>query len=380
MKWILIATSIFIFGLHGQDLDSLRSQKEQHTDVFKRTQKLLKVALKNKRIGIKQLNMFNLQIKQAQTIVQITEQELILIGSNIFTNQVQIKKFEKQLSILKQEYSQVISTLAKRNYYANMVLHLLASESFEQFFKRLNYLNLYRRTRTTQIQNIRTTNYKLTTYRQHLETMRQAKYELVESKIQYIAELNTLKEKETRLLERAAENITYLQKEILILEEQKHKFDSLVKLFTVPKAANFSADSILKRSKDFFKYQKQLIWPLSNPIVLQKFGRQKHPVLKNIWLDNLGLKIKSQQSKIVNNIFSGKIISVQRTYDFDYIVIIQHGRYFTVYSNLDSVRVSAGAALAQHQPIGVLGKDAELDFQIWHDNQKLDPEQWLLKQ
>ena len=334
------------------------------------------------KLGLKQLNMFNLQIRQAQTIIEITGQELILIDSNIIINLMQIQKFENKLATLKNEYSQVIYTLAKRNYYGNIMLYLLASESFKQFFRRLNYLSQYRRTRKIQIANIHTTNYKLSTYRKHLQVMRQAKQNLLKTQIENINQLDTLKRKETQLLKQAAQNINRLQTEIQILNRQKQKIDSLINVFAIqnPPKIYAAADSILNQSQDFPKYQHQLSWPIAAPVVLQKFGRQRHPVLKNIWLDNLGIKIKSEQSETVNNIFSGKIILVRQTYDSDYIVIVQHGRYFTVYSNLERVMVEVGMPLATRKPIGLLGKDGELDFQIWLDNQKLDPEEWLKRE
>lgn len=66
-------------------------------------------------------------------------------------------------------------------------------------------------------------------------------------------------------------------------------------------------------------------------------------------------------------------------------VIIRHGQYLTVYSNLVNVAVKKGDAVSVRQNLGTVFTDANdghktiLKFQIWKESQKLNPEEWLAR-
>jgi murein DD-endopeptidase MepM/ murein hydrolase activator NlpD len=101
--------------------------------------------------------------------------------------------------------------------------------------------------------------------------------------------------------------------------------------------------------------------------------------------DNPGITICTPQPGTnVKSVFDGEVVSVFNIGDTK-SVMIRHGKYFTVYSNLSSVSVSKGTEVKRNQSIGKVAVDEEdgeggkLEFLLMNENKKLNPEQWLNK-
>ena len=82
-------------------------------------------------------------------------------------------------------------------------------------------------------------------------------------------------------------------------------------------------------------------------------------------------------------VFEGEVSRVFSIRGANITVIIRHGNYLTVYSNLKDVIVKAGDKVNAKQPVGVAFTDADDDnktivkFQVWKENKKLNPILWL---
>jgi murein DD-endopeptidase MepM/ murein hydrolase activator NlpD len=115
--------------------------------------------------------------------------------------------------------------------------------------------------------------------------------------------------------------------------------------------------------------------------VSQRFGRQKHPVLKGIVMQNDGINIQTAQGEKVRAIFSGEVRAVAFIPTLGNSVIISHGEYYTVYSGLKDVSLQKGQRVTTNQEIGRILVNAEgiseLRFQIRKNTTALDPELWL---
>jgi murein DD-endopeptidase MepM/ murein hydrolase activator NlpD len=63
------------------------------------------------------------------------------------------------------------------------------------------------------------------------------------------------------------------------------------------------------------------------------------------------------------------------------VVIMQHGKYFTTYSNLSSVNVQRGQQLKTGQVLGRVAPNFDgvgaIDFYMSNETSNFDPERWL---
>ena len=122
-------------------------------------------------------------------------------------------------------------------------------------------------------------------------------------------------------------------------------------------------------------------WPVISGFISNRFGKQPHPVLKGIVIENPGIDIQTNKDQAVNAIFYGIVSTVAFVPGMNNVVLVKHGEYFTLYARLKSVSVKKGQTVNQNDELGQVHTDkdgiSELQFQIWKNNQKLDPQKWL---
>ena len=133
---------------------------------------------------------------------------------------------------------------------------------------------------------------------------------------------------------------------------------------------------------NFLQNKKRLPWPVEKGIITEHFGIHQHPVLTNVQIRNNGINIATNAGSKVRSVFEGEVSRVFGITGGNTAVIIRHGEYLTVYSNLSEVIVKKGDKINTKQEIGTVYTDLEdqktiLKFQIWKENQKLDPEEWI---
>ncbi|MDV3855460.1 peptidase M23 [Elizabethkingia anophelis] len=114
--------------------------------------------------------------------------------------------------------------------------------------------------------------------------------------------------------------------------------------------------------------------------ITHRFGRQPHPVFKNIQEENSGIKISVPAGSVAKSVFPG-VVSKILYVGGSKTVMVRHGSYFTIYSNLSSVSVSQNQQVSTGTPIGQVGLDLDgtytLEFQIWNGNSPVDPLGWI---
>ena len=69
-------------------------------------------------------------------------------------------------------------------------------------------------------------------------------------------------------------------------------------------------------------------------VVTQGFGRQPHPTLSGITIENNGIDITTEAGNRALSIFQGSVSSVFNLAGAGTSVIITHGAYRSVYTNL----------------------------------------------
>ncbi len=99
-----------------------------------------------------------------------------------------------------------------------------------------------------------------------------------------------------------------------------------------------------------------------------------------IW-ENKGVNIQTNEDELVRSVFDGKVSAVLEVPGLNNAVLVNHGDYFTVYANLKEVNVKAGQSLKHKDQLGKVFTDkdgiSELHFELWKNNQTLNPQSWL---
>lgn len=143
---------------------------------------------------------------------------------------------------------------------------------------------------------------------------------------------------------------------------------------------NFGVSSGIA-GNNFAENRGRIGFPVDKGQITHKFGKQQHPVFKTIWEDNSGIKIAVPAGSRAKAVFPGQVSSVIANNDGTKTVIVKHGNYFTIYSNLTSVSVSKGQQVSAGSSVGAIGQDFDgaytLDFQVWNGSTPVDPLGWV---
>jgi septal ring factor EnvC (AmiA/AmiB activator) len=134
-------------------------------------------------------------------------------------------------------------------------------------------------------------------------------------------------------------------------------------------------------ASSFTASRSRLPWPVSKGFISDHFGRKPHPVLKGIYVENQGVDIQTNAGEGVRAVYDGIVQDVANMPGMNNVVAIQHGDYFTVYAKLKNVSVRVGQKVKARDAIGTVATDkngvSEIQFQIWKEFTKLNPESWL---
>ena len=135
-------------------------------------------------------------------------------------------------------------------------------------------------------------------------------------------------------------------------------------------------------AQNFSDNKGNLPWPVKRGIITQNFGLNTVPGTSGVSIKNPGVDIGTPKGSLVRSVFNGEVSTVVRIPGANRVVLIRHGNYFTVYSNLEDVYVKMGDEVDILDEIGSVASDAEtgestLHFELWKNTTNQDPKPWL---
>ena len=392
--------------VQAQSLDELRKKKEKTNEQIKYTTKLLEEAKNNEKQTLSKYKILNKQIELRTNLITGINSEVGVLSDFIDQNSWLVNSLNSDLEELKKEYAGMIVFAQKNQTNYDKLLFILSSNSFNQAYKRLMYLRQYTEYRKKQAELIQWIRDLIQLKMGRLQQQKTEKEILLESKKkeadvltkekkQQGKNLTTLQQKQKEFEKKLREQQkieAQLSNEIQkIIEEELNKSRERAKEKErqTGKPATSTKYEMTPEEKlasgQFEQNKHRLPWPVERGVITDHFGVHEHPVLKNIQVKNNGVDISTVQGAIARSVFAGEVSRVFVVSGGNYAVIIRHGKYLTVYSNLVKVQVSSGDKVSIKQTIGTIGTDegeddkTVLKFQIWKENVKQDPEDWIAK-
>ena len=391
---ISLLTGLFvILSIHvfSQSVEELKKKKQDAENQIKYTSKLLNEVQKIQKSSLNRVQLLNRQIEQRKAVINTINGEVDLYQQMIDNNTLAISLMENDIQALKKEYAELIK-LAYRNRNAyDQVLFLLSADNVNQAYRRYLYMKQYTNYRENQagvILSIESVLNEKTRKQEEqklikLQLMNDTKKEasqLSQEKLEKNAELQKLQKEQKELKKKLDEQRRIEQQledeiERIIAEEARKSAKAGTKEMTLTPEQKLLGDN-------FAQNKGRLPWPVERGVITEHFGINQHPVLSNVQVKNNGVSITTEKGSKVRAVFNGEVTRVFGITGGNTAVIIRHGKYLTVYSNLRETTVKKGDKVTTKQNIGTVFTDPEdnksiLKFQIWLENQKLNPEQWI---
>ncbi|MEY5047606.1 MAG: hypothetical protein RLZZ175_965 [Bacteroidota bacterium] len=376
----------------------LEREKRENIRKIEEANRILAETKHKKKSTIGQLRAIEGQIKSSERQIKLISQELNLIDREIGNIETDIVKLQITLENLKKEYALMIYAASKASNGYNKLTYLFASKTFNQLAMRLKYLTFYADARRDQVAHIHEVTGQLTNRKNQINNKKKEKENLIVVEKNENNTLHQLKGEQTEVVKELSKKEKEIQEDLEDKKRSVRKLDNLIadmvrreieksrkaannnnttsstnKITLTPEAAALSAN--------FAENKSRLPWPVRHGFISHEFGRQPHPVLKGVVVDNLGIDIQTNRGEEVRAVFKGKVIAVAEVPGMGNVVMVQHGEYFTVYAKLKTVLVISGQKLNAKDMIGYVSTDkddlTELQFQIWKNSTKLNPADWL---
>ena len=389
-----IASSSFAQSPSQKSLEAKRARLQ--LEIKKMNSLLFESKSEGKNL-LNELGDLNRKIEVRSKLIATLNQEAAILDSKIRRNQKQLKALEKELQILKDDYADMIYKSYKSKSIQSRLMFLLSADSFDQAYKRFQYMGQYTDFRKKQGEEIAIQAKKIEALNNDLKVQKIEKENLLSEQKEEQAIIEAEKQEQEILLQEVKSQEKKYTAEIKKKQEEERKIDKQIekiirdaiaaanKKNSAKKSATFilTPEAKLLASK-FTQNKGKLPWPVTNALVVRKFGKVPHESLSGIYRQSSGIHIATNKKAKAKAIFEGTVLAIQVSTIGLKTVYIQHGNYISLYSNLASVSVRKGDEVALQQSIGEIHTDKVtgktiLKFQIWKDTTKENPSLWLLR-
>ncbi|MDR2145981.1 MAG: peptidoglycan DD-metalloendopeptidase family protein [Tannerella sp.] len=424
-------------------IEELERQRNDALEDIKLTTQLLSETKSSAANSLNRLNLLAQQLLSRRRIVSLLEQEVVVIDLKIKSINNEIEILEKDLQKIKENYAKSMQTQQQEHRTAQYkMLLILSAENLSQSYRRMRYLKEYSNWQKDEANRIILKQSEINKRKTDLQKSRGEKMSLIaqrteegkkieEEEVIQQKEVSELSKKQKALqseLQQKQKNAKALDNQIdkLIAEDIKKSEQNLPATTPEPvqkqepevkkdvaetntetpaaapektepapkteqpakkpssKGTYVLTESESGLSKDFAGNKGKLPYPVTGKhTIVLGFGEHQHRELSHVRTNNSGIDIQTTAGTDAQAIFKGVVTMVFVMPGYNYNVIIRHGDYLTVYSNISQVYVKAGDIVNTRQPIGKIYTDTEkgnetiLHFQIWKDRTKLNPAPWI---
>lgn len=393
--FITISLNQSFSQIKNDEQKKLEAQRLKLKKEIKQINNLLFSNTKIRKIALNEVENIETRLNVRLELIKVTNQQANLLTRRININLRNIDNQRKELDELKKEYAKMIQKSYASKSLQNRLMFLFSSENFLQAYRRIQYLKQYARYRRKQglqisektklLQNLN----KVLIEENEVKTKlinenREIRKKLVQEQKKQQELINTLRLKQSSLrtqIEKKQKQRQRIDKEInrlireAIAESNRISGKKSREIFQLTPEAKLIAEN-------FQENKGRLPWPLEKGVVTQGFGRQRHPVVKTTIIQSNGVTISTEPFAKVRAVFEGEVMSVIIIKGSNPSVLIRHGSYITLYTNLSKLYVKKGEKVSSKQVIGEVFTNqqtgrTQLQFGIFNNIKALNPKDWV---
>lgn len=431
---VFLCSSMFALA-QPETREELEKQRQQLKKEIEQTEKLLKSNKAETKENLLQYKLITNKVNLQDRVIDNINRDLKVLNNNMYTIQRDMTRYDRLLDTLKREYAKSMVYAYKNRSSYDFLNFIFSAGSFNDAIKRITYLKSYRNYREMQGENILRTQELRKKKKEELGGAKVEKNKTLQVQSKEMQALEAQKKEKDRILAELKKQGKQLNNQIVAKQKQMQKVSNAIaaaikkaqeeaKKAALAKAAeeerkrlaearelakanpgatttgtekgtapvkvkpakpvNKPAESVLLNAgntalnANFERNRGSLPWPLDRGVVLMHYGKNTLP--SGSVLNVTSVTISSEIGTPVKAVFNGTVSTVQNVEDMQ-VVIIQHGRYFTTYSNLSGVTVQRGQEVTTGQTIGRVAANFDgvgaIDFYMSNESSNFDPERWL---
>ena len=416
----------------------LEKQRKAALAEIEMTSQLLDETRQTARNSLNRLNLLSKQILSRKQVISLLNQEIGEIDKQIAASRRNISQLERELENKRQNYGKSVQSIYKRRSSQDKLLFILSADNFAQSLRRMRYLREYADWQKKQASEIIGKQKEIAGKQKELEKTRAEKNALLGAREDESRKLQTEESSQKEEVQQLNQKQKQLQADLKKKKQQADALNRQIEKQIAEEIARAEAEAKAAReraaraernrlarekaaasgkkvpetkpetepvreervadtkggyamtkaekrlSDDFASNKGRLPYPVSGRhTIVAAFGEQQHQELKYVRTNNSGIDIQTAPGTDARAVFNGEVTRVFVVPGYNNSVIVRHGNYLTVYSNLSQVYVKAGDKVSTRQAIGKIFTDTEdgnatiLHFQLWKEKTKLNPAPWL---
>lgn len=418
--------------------EQLKAEQSKLEKKLSSTKSLLDKVKKGTESSMNELKLIENQVKNRELLVRNFDHQIRSAELSITAKTDEVKQLKERITRLKAQYKKLLLYAYKHRNKSAKMMFIFSSSNYFEAVKRTNYL---KRLAEIQLKQFKIIQQNQQTIKREISSIRHEKEEKSELlKVKIVekeqiekdkslkqAALAKLKKDESALMadlqkqEREKAELKRrikqaIKKEIAEAEakakKERERQEALAAKSNKSTSTSSSSSSSSSSStsgkttsetsktttvltetkesialgKNFESNKGRLPWPVLKGSITEGYGKNPHPTLPNVFTNNNGVDIGAPKNAQVRSVFEGEVTSVLNIPGAGKVIIIKHGNYRTVYSNLQEVYVSVGDKVSTKQSIGSLLPDddgslstAHFEIHVVVDGnvQRINPTLWL---
>ena len=406
----------------GKSKQQLQNEISSLQKEISNANQLLKKTKKDKEMTLNEVTILDKKIKQREQLIKAYNEQIAVLDDEIQAGQSNIKTLNSDLGKLRKEYAKMIVFANKNRSHYDRLGFVFASRDFNQAFSRLRYIREFTDARKLKMEQIASTEKRISG---EVEASQKAREEraamLADEKVQK-TELQGEKEELNRQVNNLKKQEGSIQQDIKNKQQQAQKLQKAVDDIIAEEIRKANEEAERKRreaekkaakdkgktttttpttkpksetgmaltpaektlSTSFVSNKGKLPWPVERGVVSSSYGKHASVVSDKVTVTNNGIDIATNSGASARAVFDGEVTSVTKLTGSNTVVIIRHGEYFTVYSNLENVTVKHGDKVKTKQNIGTVHTSktenkTELHFELLKEQVRQNPANWLSK-
>lgn len=438
---LVLACSMAAMGQTQKSRAALEAEKKENLKRIEEVKKVLGATQKEKQTSLSQAKALQRQIENQEKKISLAQQDFHLISKEMEINLAQQDTLRKELEVLQNEYAEILVQEAKNSGKLTKLGFLFSSTSLTELFMRYKYLQQYSENRKKKFEKMKSLTADLKKRQAELAQGKLRQEQVIKEVTEDKKGLDNLKSKQEEIVKELTSKEKQLKVELKKQQDALRQLNSVISVAIAKERAARKAEEEAKKAAErkraeeaarleearrvaernkakdapstktneapvkeapkpnpepvvsaptrtevatiasgkFSAAKNRLSWP-ANGFISSRFGVRDHAVLKGIKVDNHGIDIRTSAGAEVRAVFEGVVLDISQIPGLNYVVAVQHGDYYTVYANLASVAVKVNQKVSGREIIGTVAeKDGvpEINFQVWHNFTKLNPELWL---
>ena len=419
MKHVIntILITFFCFSLFAQtQSEKLKKEQKKLEKKISNTKNLLKKVSSSRETSYNELKLIENQIDSREALLRVYDNQVKMADVYIKERKEKVDALRVRMEKLKAQYKEMVLYAYKNRNKNGRMMFILSSDNYYEAQKRNKYLKSVSSLHQKQVALITQDQLKINEEIKQIEIEKENKQtalaqkriereEIESDRIQKELVLAEIKKKEGVLLAEIEKNeikkqeikrrITEaIQKELAEIERKRREAERRKReaakkngedVTTVDLSFIDESSEGKIISKKFQNNKGSLPWPISKGSITERFGKNQHPTLNGVYTNNNGIDISCPEGAVIRAVFEGEVTSVFTIPGAGKVVILKHGNYRTVYSNLKETRVSIGNRVSTKQALGVvLSENSDLGvlhFEVHQvsgaSTKSLNPSLWI---